>query len=52
MEKGNNRTFVLREADGQRRAWDLLGEKILFVEEKDEVNVGKPRTVTYGVEEL
>ena len=50
--KRSRLTFVLGEADGQRRAWDLLGEDIVLVEEEDEVNVGEPRTITYGVEQF
>ncbi len=64
---GGDSTFIFGEADSERGAVHFLGlqrktnereesertdEDVLLVQEKDEVNVGEPRTVTNGIEEL
>ncbi len=47
-----SKTWVLRVADGERAACDLLLKQILLVEEEDDGGLGEPLVVTDGVEQL
>ena len=45
-------TWILREADGERRLFDLLLEQILLVEEQNDGGVGEPLVVADRVKQL
>lgn len=50
--KEKSKTWVLRKADGERTARDLLLKQILLVEEEDDGGLGEPLVVADGVEQF